>query len=49
MTFQFLIFTITIKKRCYSKEDLERFLREQKLEELKREQELKYQMYRNWY
>ncbi|ARK29189.1 YrzI family small protein [Halalkalibacter krulwichiae] len=44
MTFTFLLFTITIKKRTYSGEELERLVRQQKLEEHYDQQKHKFWM-----
>ncbi|MFC0561811.1 YrzI family small protein [Halalkalibacter alkalisediminis] len=38
MTFTFLLFTISIKKRKYTGEDLERLVRQQKLAEYQDQQ-----------
>ncbi|MFC0473664.1 YrzI family small protein [Halalkalibacter kiskunsagensis] len=45
MTFHFILFTITIKKRKYSGLDLERVLEQQKLEQERQEQIARIQ---NW-
>ncbi|WP_081727625.1 YrzI family small protein [Halalkalibacter wakoensis] len=42
MTFTFLIFTITIKKRQYTGKDLEKLVRQQKLDEYHNEQSHKF-------
>ncbi|WP_084138579.1 YrzI family small protein [Halalkalibacter okhensis] len=38
MTFSFLLFTITIKRRKYTGEELERLVRQQKLDEYHNQQ-----------
>ncbi|BAB04925.1 YrzI family small protein [Halalkalibacterium halodurans] len=47
MTFNFLVFTVTVKKRKYTSNELEQFIRDEKLQEEKLKHEVNYWLYYN--